>query len=155
MFEKLSHHKFSSPAVPISRTIGPFNVSFCPTAFFVLVFGRASYWSAAFAIVKSVLTPKWFKVSKYFSHHTIEGCFWFFEANYCNRDFSRSPRAIALKRGTPCRQRKLDQHSVISRKRCKIWGRPKLVLFNVHTQEAAYVLSIGTEIGNLEWPWTA
>ena len=39
---------------------------------------------------------------------TTEGCF-FLDAKFRNREFTGLPRTCALKRGTPCRRRKLDQ----------------------------------------------
>jgi len=67
-----------------------FNVEF-------VFLGRASYLSWAFAVGMSVrlavrathswVTPKRFKISKYFLHPTIEGCFQFLGAKFHNTEF--------------------------------------------------------------------
>ena len=52
--------------------------------------------------------PTWFKVSKYISHHMIDGCFWFLEAIFHILEFRGSPWMRALKR-YPRQKQKFNQ----------------------------------------------
>jgi len=52
----------------------------------------------------------WFKISKYFSHHTIERCLWFLVAKFCSQLVRRSPRTSVLKTGTPVESENLTNN---------------------------------------------
>jgi len=62
----------------------------------------------------------------------------FLEAKFVHSDLGITPTS-ALKRGTSCRRRKLDQLSAIFRKRCKIGG--KLLLFTHRKLHTDFVLT--------------